>query len=78
MRPAKRSGSGTEGDPWCFLTGATLYFLGTNAHGPGYHGNLYLDEDISGYRKFRELRKVASVWLFTKMATKPIFSTPSS
>ncbi len=32
--------------------------------------------NISGYRKFRELRKVASVWLLQKMATN-LFSTPS-
>ncbi|MFS7561805.1 terminase large subunit domain-containing protein [Klebsiella pneumoniae] len=67
-----------KGDPMVLPSGATLYFLGTNARtAQSYHGNLYLDEYF-WIPKFQELRKVASGMAIHKKWRQTYFSTPSS
>ncbi|MCW8199310.1 terminase [Verminephrobacter aporrectodeae subsp. tuberculatae] len=67
-----------SGDPIVLSSGATLYFLGTNAlTAQGYHGNFYFDECF-WTRKFDELNKVASGMAMHKHWRKTYFSTPSS
>ncbi|VBC50422.1 bacteriophage terminase, ATPase subunit [Burkholderia pseudomallei] len=66
------------GDPIILPSGATLYFLGTNARtAQSYHGNFYFDEYF-WVPKFRELNKVASGMAMHKRWRKTYFSTPSS
>ncbi|MFW8505842.1 terminase large subunit domain-containing protein, partial [Klebsiella pneumoniae] len=67
-----------KGDPMVLPSGATLYFLGTNARtAQSYHGNLYLDEYF-WIPTFQELRKVASGMAIHKKWRQTYFSTPSS